>query len=387
MNTQGKSTDHAAIDRLRGFAASLPAVGPDNLRAVWKKAAGFGLLGSIASKEFGGAELSARDFVDQMMSFGQGCRDNGFALGINAHIWTIQQPITKFGSPEQKERYLPNMLSGECIGAFALTEPTSGSDALSVATTALPSGDGYVLNGQKSFIGMAPVCDVAIVFANCAPEKGRWGLSAFLVRSDDAGVHRGQVQSKMGLGAVPMGHLEFKDCWIPNARRLGPEGVGAAIIQTTLNWERCFLLTSQVGAMARQLAECAEFISTREAFGQKISDYQSVSNRIADMRVRLETSRLMLEQAAQLYDQGQPLTQFAAMANLHISEAFLSSSMDAMRTFGGRGYLHASPASMDLNDATGGVIYSGTSDIQRQIISKMEIGQLQRPPQSGHQSQ
>ncbi|MEX0329183.1 MAG: acyl-CoA dehydrogenase family protein [Ruegeria sp.] len=376
MTVSGSSISAANIDAIKDFAASLPKVTSENFGTVWKAVADFGLLGLITPQEFGGAATTAHDFVQHMSAFGHGCSDNGLALGINAHIWTIQHLLIRFGSPEQKDVYLPGMLAGETIGAFALTEPSSGSDALSVSTTAIETDNGYVLNGLKSFIGMAPVCDLAVVFANTAPDKGRWGLSAFLVNADDAGFQKVEAQPKMGLTSVPMGQLLLKDCFVPAARRIGPEGVGSAIIQTVLNWERCFILTSQVGAMTRQLEECAAFTTNRQSFGQNIAEYQSVSNRLADMRVRLETCRLMLNHAAELYDTNQPLTQFAAMVNLHISEAFLSSSMDTMRTFGGRGYLQGSEASLDLNDAMGGVIYSGTSDIQRQIIAKMEIGQL-----------
>ena len=242
---------------------------------------------------------------------------------------------------------------------------------MALETRAERVADGYVLNGEKTYVGMGPDCDLALVFASTAPERKAWGVSVFVVQSSDPGFIRGDTQTKTGLKTLPMGQLVFDNCFVPTDRRLGPEGAGARIFQATLDWERAFILASHVGAMERQLEECVEFAKSRKSFGKPILDHQSVSNRIADMAVRLETSRLILKQAAQAFDRGNPLTTLAAMTNLHISEAFLASSTDAVRTFGGAGYLAESAQSKDLNDALGGVIYSGTSDVQRQIIARM----------------
>ena len=306
-----------------------------------------------------------------MINLGASVADNGLTMGLNSHVWTVQQPIATFGSPDQKD-LLPGLMSGDTIGAFALTEADAGSDALNMQTRAEQRDAGYVLNGAKTLIGMGPVCDLAIVFASTAPENGRWGISAFIVNAADAGFIREDPVQKMGLTTLPLGGLRFEECWIPEDRRLGAEGAGASIIQATLDWERSFILAPHVGAMRRQLDACTDYTQNRTVFGNAVSAFQSVSNRLADMRVRLETCELMLARAAQLYDAGAPLTQYAAMTNLHISEAFLSSSLDALRNFGGLGYLERSQVSEDLRDSVGGVIYSGTSDVQRQIIAKME---------------
>ncbi len=378
MTIPGQITDLDSAAKIEGFAQSLPAVTPENFRRVWQDCADAGLLALIASGQFGGQQKPTAEFIQTMLAFGRGCGDSGLALGLTSQIWTIQHLLQNFGNEDQKHAYLPDLIAGKFLGAFALTESNSGSDALNCETRAQRDGDSYVINGAKAFVGMGPDCDLAIIFASTAPDKGKWGLSAFIVEVADAGFYRGARQSKMGLNTIPMGHLTLKDCRIPEGRRIGPEGAGAAIIQAALDWERCFILTCQVGAMERQLTECAGYAAERSVFGQRIADFQSVSNRLADMRVRLETCRLMLSSAADLHDRGQPLTQFAAMVNLHISESFLNSSMDAMRNFGGIGYLAGSSAHADISDAVGGVIYSGTSDIQRQIIAKMELGQLRR---------
>ncbi|WP_170464398.1 acyl-CoA dehydrogenase family protein [Ruegeria arenilitoris] len=383
MDQTTRHTDRDRSRAVRTFANTIRDPQPENLRDLWHTAGQSGLFSYLVPSSDGGSGDNASELVEDMLDFGEHCSDGGFAMAVLSHVLTIQKPLLGFASPEIRQHYIPRLLAGDLIGAFALTEPASGSDALSLTTTAAPKDGGYVLNGHKSFVGMGPICDFAIVFAQTDPDKGRWGLSAFVVTANDPGFLRGDRKEKLGLNTSPIGQLEFRDCWIPETRRIGPEGAGANIIQTTLDWERCFILTAQVGAMRRQLAECVEFAASRHQFGKPISAFQSVSNRLADMRVRLETCELMLARAAQLYDSSQPLSQFAAMANLHISEACLSSSIDAMRTFGGRGYLKGSNSSADVTDALGGVIYSGTSDIQREIIAKMELGQRPQPQKVG----
>lgn len=340
-------------------------------RQMWQQAADFGLLRFGVPEAQGGLDVSFEVLVKTMQALGHGCADNGFTMGLCSHILTVHEPLRVFGTPAQYATYLPNFAAGKSVGAFALTEAGSGSDASNLATTATRDGDGYVLNGTKTLIGMAPACDVALVFASTAPERGAWGLSVFLVEAQDAGFIREAPQEKIGLTTLPMGSLRFENCKIPQDRLLGREGAGASIFQAVMEWERSFILAPHVGSMARQLAECILFARSREVFGQKIIEFQSVSNRLADMRLRLETSELMLEKAARIKDGGKSDTIHAAMTNLHVSESFLASSIDALRIFGGAGYLTGSSVGMDVKDALGGVIYSGTSDVQRQVISKL----------------
>lgn len=267
--------------------------------------------------------------------------------------------------------YLPKLGDGRFIGALALTEAGVGSDAMALETTAKPCEGGYVLNGQKAFVGMGPVADVAVVFANTAPENRQWGVSVFLVEATDPGYLRRPAQEKMGLGSMPLGELCFEDCFIPADRMLGAAGAGNSIFQHTMIWERSFILAGHVGAMARQLHKTIEFARSRRVGGTAIANHQSVSNRLADMAMRLETARLMLYRAASNVQDNLQSASFASMTNLHISEAFLASSLDAVRIFGGKGYMTEFGVEQDLRDAMGGVIYSGTSDIQREIISNM----------------
>ena len=337
---------------------------------LWQRCADFGILGSYVPGEYGGAGRDTVTTVAVLEALGYGCPDNGLTLALNGQIWAVQEPIQQFGTESQKQRYLP-MLSGGGFGAHAMSEPGSGSDTFALATTAEKKNGGYILNGVKSYIGLAPVCDVALVFASTDPSLGSWGVTAFLVDGDTPGLTRGGNEPKMGLRTAPLGNLVMDGCFVPESARLGPEGAGASIFTKSMDWERSFIFTSHVGSMARQLDEAIEYARNRRQFGEAIGKFQSVSNRIADMRLRLETSRLLLYKAAWLIDNGKPAQIASALANLHLAESFVASSTDAIRIHGAKGYVGEYGVERDLRDAVGGVIYSGTSDIQRQVIARL----------------
>ena len=337
---------------------------------LWQRCADFGILGSYVATQYGGRGRDTVTTVAVMEALGYGCADNGLTLALNGQVWAVQEPIQRFGSEEQKVRYLPMLASGK-YGAHAMSEVGSGSDTFAMTTTATRKGDGYVLNGQKSYIGLAPVCDVALVFASTDPTIGRWGVSAFLVDSDTPGLTRSGNQTKMGLRTGPFGELTFEDCFVPDSALLGPEGAGASIFTDSMDWERSFILASHVGSMARQLDKSVDYARTRRQFDEPIGKFQSVSNRIADMKLRLETTRLLLYNAAWLIDTGQPAQLASALVNLHAAESFVASSTDAIRIHGAKGYVTEHGVERDLRDALGGVIYSGTSDIQRQVIARL----------------
>jgi alkylation response protein AidB-like acyl-CoA dehydrogenase len=340
-------------------------------RELWKKCAAFGVFGWTLPKQYGGSGRDIIDAVNQLEALGEGCRDNGLLLAINAQVWTIQEPILTFGSEEQKARYLPRFCRGEVVAGDAITELEAGSDALAMSTTAVKSEGGYLLNGRKTYIGMAPLADLALVYAKTDPEAGQWGVSAFLVEKGTPGFTVGSNTSKMGLRTMPMGEFVFENCAVPESNRLGAEGAGMSLFSHAMEWERSFILCSHVGAMARQLKECVDHACERKQFGQTIGGFQSVSNRIADMGVRLETCRLLLYKLAWMKQTGQTAALEATMANLLHAESFLASSLDAMRTHGAKGYLTEYGIERDLRDAAGGVIYAGTSDIQRNLISRL----------------
>lgn len=339
----------------------------------WKKCAEFGVQGLPFPEDYGGADADILTTILTMEGLGYGCRDNGLLFALNAQMWAVQHPIGSFGSEEQKQRYLPGLCDGSLIGAHAMTEPDSGSDAYSLTTRAARQDGGYVLNGTKTLVTNAPLADLAVVFATINPELGQWGLTAFVVETGTPGLERGRDIEKMGLRTSLMGELVFQDCFVPEENRLGPEGAGAAVFGASMEWERASILATNVGAMQRQLEECVTYAKNRKQFGQAIGKFQSVSNRIADMAVRLEASRLLLYKVAWLKSVGQPAALEAAMAKLFLSESFVESSQDAVRIHGGYGYLTEVGVERDLRDAIGGTLYSGTSDIQRLIIAN-ELG-------------
>lgn len=340
-------------------------------RELWKKCAAFGVFGWTVPEQYGGSGRDIIDAVNQLEALGEGCRDNGLLLAINAQVWTIQEPILTFGSDEQKSHYLPRFCRGEVVAGDAITELEAGSDALAMLTTAVKTEGGYLLNGRKTYIGMAPMADLALVYAKTDPEAGQWGVSAFLVEKGTPGFTVGANTSKMGLRTMPMGEFVFENCAVPESCLLGAEGAGMSLFSHAMEWERSFILCSHVGAMARQLKECVDHARERKQFGQAIGGFQSVSNRIADMGVRLETCRLLLYKLAWMKQTGQTAALEATMANLLHAESFLASSLDAMRTHGAKGYLTEYGIERDLRDAAGGVIYAGTSDIQRNLISRL----------------
>ena len=342
-------------------------------RDLWEKCADFGIQGLAAPKAFGG-QLEEVDFLRAMLAMeglGYGCEDNGLAFGLNAQMWTVQFPILHFGNDEQKERFLKPMALGKKIGAHALTEPDAGSDIFSMQATAKKVDGGYLINGKKHLITFAPIADFALIFANLNPKLGKWGVTAFLVEKETVGYTASPVWDKMGMRTIPFGALELKDCFIPEANRLGKEGTGFSIMNHSLEYDRCCILASQLGTMERQLENAINFAKNRQQFGQAVGKFQSVSNRIADMKLRLETSRLLLYKVAWLKSLGKSAMMEAAMLKLQLSESFVTSSLDAIRTQGGQGYLTEKGVERDLRDAVGGILYAGTSDIQRNLIARL----------------
>jgi hypothetical protein len=337
----------------------------------WLKCGQFGIQGLNVPQEYGGQGRDLLTAALAMEAFGYGCRDGGLAFALNAQMWTLHPTLLSFAAEEHRRRYLPGLCRGELIGCYAMTEPESGSDAYSLQTRAEKCDGGYRLNGTKMLITFAPIADFALVYAVTDPARGKWGLSLFIVDRDAPGFHAGSVQDKMGLRTVPIGKLVLEDCFIPAENRIGPEGAGASIFNSSQEWERSCILASQIGAMEYQLEECIRYARQRVQFGGPIGKFQAVSNRIAEMKLRLETARLLTYKAAWLKMMDKPVMLDAALANLSLGEGFVQSSMDAIRIHGGRGYLTEFEVERDLRDAMGGPLYGGTSDIQRNIIARL----------------
>ena len=339
-------------------------------RENWLKCAQIGIQGLAIPEEYGGAGADLLTAALVMEGLGYGCRDGGLTFALNSQMWSVQPTILDSGSEAQKHKYLPGLCRGELIGAYGMTEPDSGSDAFSLRTTASKKDGGYVLNGTKTLVTFAPLADFAIVFAITDPELGKWGVSTFVVDKETPGFKVSRYMEKMGLRTVPIGELLFEDCFIPEENRIGPEGAGPSIFNSSQEWERAVILASQLGEMERQLEQAIQYANDRRQFGQPIGKFQSVSNRIADMKLRLETARLLTYKVAWLKSLGKSVMLDAAIAKLYLSECFVESSLDAIRVHGGYGYMTEFEVERDLRDAIGGTLYGGTSDIQRNIIAR-----------------
>ena len=340
-------------------------------RQNWKKCANFGITALPIPEKYGGADADIMTSMLTMEGLGYGCKDNGLIFGMNAQLWSVQMPILTFGSEELKKKYLPGLCNGKLIGAHGMSEPDSGSDAYALRTRARRVAGGYVLNGSKTFVTNATVSDLSVVFANVDPEKGMWGITAFIIETGSPGFTISQDIEKMGLRTSPMAELVMQDCFVSESNRLGKEGAGSRIFNHSMEWERACILASNLGTMERQLEETVGYARERVQFGQPISKYQSVSNRIVNMKIRLETARLILYKVAWLKKMGKPAMLEAAIAKLYLSECFVESGLDAIRTLGGYGYMSEFEVERNLRDAIGGTLYSGTSDIQRNIISRL----------------
>lgn len=339
-------------------------------RENWNKCARNGILGLPIPETYGGIGADILSAIATMEGLGYGCKDNGLLFAMNAQMWSIQLPILKFGTEQQKQRYLPRLCSGEIIGAHGMSEPQAGSDAYSLRTLAKRKNGGYVLNGTKTLITNAPIADIAVVFATTDPSKGLAGIAAFIIEKGVTGFRLNREIEKMGMKTVRMGEFILEDCFVSEDNRLGPEGAGVSIFNSSMEWERACILASHVGAMERQLEQCVKYAKERKQFGEPIGKKQSVANRIADMKVRLETARLILYKVAWLKSQEKSAVMEAAIAKLYLSECFVQSGLDAITIHGGYGYTTEFEVERDLRDAIGGTLYSGTSDIQRMVIAR-----------------
>ena len=338
---------------------------------AWRACAKFGVQGLPVPAELGGGGADILTTVLVMEALGYGCHDNGLLFSLNAQMWSLQLPLVKFGTPEQQQAYLPGLVAGDLIGVHAMTEPDSGSDAFSMRTRAERRGDDYVLNGTKLYITNAPVADVVLVFAVDPGRPKMSAVSAFLVEAGTPGFTVTRGLDKMGLRTSPMGEVVLDDCVVPASARLGSAGAGMAIFNSSMTWERACILASAVGAMQRQLEECVEYARVRKQFGQPIGKFQAVSDKVAEMYLRVEAARLLVYQVAWLGQSGKSVLAEAAAAKLFTSEAWVASSLDAIQLHGAYGYMKESGIERDLRDAVASRIYSGTSEIQRVILARM----------------
>jgi alkylation response protein AidB-like acyl-CoA dehydrogenase len=339
-------------------------------RGLWKKCADFGIQGFSFPARYGGNDADILSTMLLMEGLGYGCKDSGLIFAMNGQMWTVQMPILRFGSEAQKDKYLPKLCGGEWIGAHGMTEPGSGSDAFALRTSAKRHGDYYILNGTKTFSTNAPVADVFLLFATVDRSKGFMGVTGFIVEKGFPGFTVGKEIGKMGLRTAPMAELILEDCKVPVENCLGKEGNGAAIFDDAIEWERSCILASLIGGMERQLEGCVKHAKERKQFNKPIGKFQSVANRIVDMKVRMETARLVLYKVAWMKKAHGKATMDAAIAKLYLSECWVQSCLDAIQIHGGYGYTTEFELERDLRDSIASRLYSGTSEIQRNIIAR-----------------
>ncbi|MFX0204244.1 MAG: acyl-CoA dehydrogenase family protein [Candidatus Hodarchaeota archaeon] len=337
----------------------------------WKKCAEIGIQGLPISEEYGGSAADALTTILAMEGLGYGCEDNGLIHSINSHMWGCEIPILNFGTDEQKQKYLPDLCRGEAIGGHAVTEPDAGSDAFALKTEAKKRNNYYLLNGSKSIVSNAPISDLIIVFAVTNPSrKFLGGISAFIVEKNAPGLVVGEPLEKMGLKTSPTAELFFEDCKVPLENLLGNEGSGMPIFTETMEWERSCLFACHVGTMERILETCIRYAKNRHQFGQPIGKFQSISNKIADMKVNLELGRLILYKIGWMKNQRKNVLLETAIAKLFVSGSLTKSTLEAVQIHGAYGYLSELGIEKDLRDSIASNIYSGTSEIQRNIIAR-----------------
>ncbi|MBC03182.1 MAG: acyl-CoA dehydrogenase [Phycisphaerae bacterium] len=337
----------------------------------WAACAEGGVLRLPVPEEDGGRGVGLLATIVAMESLGRMVDDLGLLFSINAHLWAGVIPIVRFGTEDQKHRWLPGLLDGSVIAGHGATESEAGSDVFAMRTTARRDGEDWILEGSKSFVANGPVADLLVVYATTDPDLGELGITGFLVPRDTPGLQCSEPLDKMGLRTSQTGAIVLEDCRVPGDAILGRPGGGAACFNCSMEWERGAILAMHVGRMERQLDEAVRFVKERRQFGRPIGSYQSVANRIVDMKMRIETARPLVRRIGMLKDDGRQAMLEAAIAKLHVSEAAVQSSLDAVQVMGSRGYLREGIVERDLRDALGARIYSGTNEMQRVMIARL----------------
>ncbi|WP_210589311.1 acyl-CoA dehydrogenase family protein [Streptomyces sp. GESEQ-35] len=340
-------------------------------RAQWDLLRATGILGLPFEERWGGLGQDLLTTMYVLEGLGLGCRDAGLNFSVCSHLVSTGVPLQRFGSEELKARYLPGLCSGELIGAHAISEPDSGSDALAMRTRAERDGDDYVLTGGKAFVSNGPVADVITVYARTSDRPGPLSVTAFLVDRDTPGLTVGRPVAKMGLRTSPLCELYFDECRVPATQIVGRRGGGFLVLDHVMRWEILCSFVINAGEMRDRVGRCAEYARTRTQFGQPIGSFQAVSHKIVDMEIGVETARHWLYSAAAKLAAGENVTRDIAIAKLVTSEANVASALAAVQIFGGNGYMAEYGIEKELRNSVAGTIYSGTSEIQRNRIASM----------------
>jgi alkylation response protein AidB-like acyl-CoA dehydrogenase len=342
-----------------------------------KKMGQLGLMGVEVPEEYGGAGLDTLAYVLAVEEISRVDASHGVIMSVNNSLYC--HGILKFGTEAQKEHFLRPVASGQAVGAYSLSEPMSGSDAGTMRSRARREGDTYILNGRKSWVTSGPVADYVLTFMSTAPDLKHKGISAFLIDTKNApGFSCGKKEPKLGIRASATSELLFEDCRVPVDQLLGKEGEGFKIAMTVLDAGRIGIASQALGIAEAAYQASVAYAREREAFGQKIGEFEGIGFQIADMKARIEASRLLTYNAALAKERakqsGERYTLEAAVAKLFASETAMFCAHTAVQIHGGMGYSRELPVERYFRDAKITEIYEGTSEIQRLVISRAELG-------------
>jgi alkylation response protein AidB-like acyl-CoA dehydrogenase len=366
-------------DEIAAFArAELTSGAADRDRAgvfpqdLWRKCGERKLPGLLVPAEYGGRGLDPLSATVALEALAYGSDDGGLTFSLCAHLLACAVPLWKHGTDEQKHRYLPGMSDGSLIAANAMTEPGSGSDAFALSTRAEADGEDFRLNGTKTFCTNAPVSDVILVYAATDPARVyHGGITAFLVPRSTRGVQIGRPLEKLGLRTSPMAEVSFENATVTANAVLGRVGGGGVLFAESMDWERICLVATHVGTMQRLLDLAVTHARSRPpSGGEPAGKSQGVSHAIADVKVRLDAARLLVYRAASRLDRARDIGMDASIAKLFASEALLATANSVVQIFGSDASIEGHPAGRALRDAVASTIYSGTSEIQRNIIAR-----------------
>ncbi len=333
-----------------------------------KRMGELGLMGIPIPEAYGGSEM---DFISYTIAIHELSKVSA-TIGVNLSVHTSvgTKPILYFGTEEQKKKYIPKLASGEFIGAFALTEPSAGSDAAGLKTRAVKKDGYYYLTGSKMFITNGTDADTFIVFATVDPQKGMKGITAFIVEKGTEGFSVGKPEKKMGLHGSGTVALQFDEAKVPAENRLGEEGEGFKIAMANLNNGRIGIAAQSLGIAEGAFEHARQYAKERQQFGKPIGQQQGMSFKLADMATQIEAARLLVYQAADKVQHGQNCVKEASIAKLFASQTAMKVSIEAVQVFGGYGYTEEYPVERYFRDAKVCEIYEGTSEIQHMVISK-----------------
>lgn len=338
------------------------------MREFWKEAGELGLLGITAPAEYGGTGLGYLDHVIVMEEMSRASAAIGLSYGAHSNLCINQ--LVRHGNQNQKEKYMPKLITGEHVGALAMSEPNSGSDVVSMKLTARKEGDHYVLNGNKFWITNGPDADVLIVYAKTSPEAAARGISAFIVEKGTPGFSTAQKLDKLGMRGSNTCELVFEDCKVPEENVLGPLNKGVYVLMSGLDLERLVLSAGPIGIMQAVLDHAIPYLHVREAFGQKIGLFQLMQGKMADMYTRLSSCRQYVYNVARACDKGHFSAKDCAGVILYCAENATQVALDGIQCLGGNGYINDYPMGRFLRDAKLYEIGAGTSEVRRMVIGR-----------------